>query len=197
MIPMEEEPQPEAEPQQVRLRKSNRWWVALFAVLGVALIVRFGVQYRMGSVDRGDRIVAEVVGLAEQAKAANAGKDMDAARRSLAQAILLLRDAEQFKAHPVYVSTLIDMGALLLSSRAPGASEVDEGRSLLTEAWEIAKGLDARTRWRIARDLGLASVLAGDMAEAEKWYSTATELVPDDKVSKERLTTLRSVKNWK
>lgn len=194
MIARKEDTRPEQEPQPPKPRRSNRLWAALFALLGVALAVRFGVQYRMHSVDRGDQLVQEVVGLAEQAKAANAGKDVDAARRSLAQAINLLRDAEQFKAHPVYVSTLIDMGALLLSSRSPGASEVDEGRNLLTEAWEIAKGLDARTRWRIARDLGLASVLAGDMAEAEKWYSTATELVPEDAVSRERLTTLRSVK---
>ena len=165
--------------------------------LGVGLLVRYGAEHRSRSVDKGDEIVSKVVGLTEQAQRAHQGKDLDAARRNMAQAINILREADEFKSHPVYVSTLIDMGALLLGAQTPGDSEIVEGRTLLTEAWEVAKGLDVRTRWRIARDLGLAAVLAGDMGEAEKWYSTATELVPEDKVSKDRLTTLRSVQKWK
>ena len=190
------EPVPPQEPPR-KSRKSNLLWTALFIVLGLGLALRYGIEYRRSTVDRGDELAKEVVGLAEEAQRARDTKDLAAARRSLAQAVSLLKEAEQFKSHPVYVSTMIDLAALLLSSRSPAKSEVEEGRTILTEAWEVAKGFDVRTRWRIARDLGLASVLAGDMAEAEKWYVTATELLPEDKVARDRLNTLRSVKNRK
>lgn len=193
----EHESPPEATTPKHHRKLSPLWWAALALVL-VALVLRFGFEY--GSHGKSEELVKEVAGLADRAQKAKEVKDLAVAKQSLSQAIMLLRDAEQFKAHPVYISTLLDMGALLLSARSPGQArveEVAEGRRFLTEAWEVAKGLDARTRWRIARDLGLGAILAGDMAEAEKWYSIATELVPEDSVSKDRLATLRNAKKWK
>lgn len=190
------EPQPEVQPEK-KPGRHNLIWGAVFVVIALGLAARFIIEYRQNSLVRGDEIAREVSTLADQAVKARDQADVTAARQSLGRALELLREAEQFKSHPIYVSTLIDLGALLLSSRAPAETDLAEGRQMLTEAWEVAKGLDARTRWRIARDLGLAAVLAGDMAEAEKWYSTATELLPEDSTAKDRLNTLRSAQKWK
>lgn len=171
-------------------------WIAVI-VIAAGVLLRFGVEYRKNSVEKGDALAKEVQTLSDRAKTAGDSNDIAAAKESLARAIMLLREADELKAHPVYISTLINMSALLLSRKTTGDSDVAEGRRLLTEAWEIARGLDAQTRWRIARDLGLGAVLAGDTIEAEKWYTIATELVPDDKVSRERLSALKSMKKWK
>lgn len=184
-------------PQPSKRGKQGRIWAAVFALITLGLVTRFAWEYHQNSLQRGDQIAREVSSLAEQAVKARDQADVAAARQSLAKALTLLREAPHFRSHPVYVSTLLDLGSLLLSSSKQGGADLDEGRQLLLEAWEIAKGLDARTRWRIARDLGLAAVLAGNMAEAEKWYSTATELLPEDTTAKERLNTLRSAKKWK
>lgn len=188
------------EPQLLRKshrkhRRTNLIWTVLFVLLGIGLALRYTIEYRQSTKERGDELVKEVVVLAEEAQRARDSKDLDAARKSLAKAVSLLKDVEQFKSHPVYVSSMIDLASLLLSSRSPAKAEVEEGRTMLREAWEVAKGFDVRTRWRIARDLGLASVLAGDMGEAEKWYSTAMELIPGDKVVKDRLNTIRNAPN--
>lgn len=178
-------------------RKINKIWVGVFAAIALGLAARFVIEYRQTSLGRGEEIAREVSTLQEQAVKARDKADVAAARQSLARAVSLLREGEQFRRHPVYVSTLVDLGALLLSSRTPDAGDLAEGRQMLLEAWDVAKELDARTRWRIARDLGLAAVLAGDMKEAEKWYSTATELVPEDATAKERLTTIKNAQKWK
>lgn len=188
---------PHEETQPPKPRRFCRVWVGVFAVIALGLTGRFAIEYRQTSLGRGEEIAREVTTLQEQAVKARDKADVAAARQSLAKAVELLREGEQFRRHPVYVSTLVDLGALLLSSRTPNAGDLAEGRQMLLEAWDVAKGLDARTRWRIARDLGLAAVLAGDMAEAEKWYSTATELVPEDATAKERLTTIKNAQNWK
>lgn len=194
--PLESPATPETA-QPAKHRRINRIWVAVFVVIALGLAARFVIEYRRTSLVRGDEIAREVTSLQEQAVKARDKADVAAARQSLAKAVELLREGEQFRRHPVYVSTLVDLGALLLSSRTPQESELAEGRQMLLEAWDIARGLDARTRWRIARDLGLAAVLAGDMAEAEKWYSAATELVPEDATAKERLSTLKSAQKRK
>lgn len=188
---------PEEESGPIKRKKLRGVWWLVLSLITAGIVIRYGTQYHKSAVERGDEIAKEVATLSDKAQKAKETEDVAQAKESLTRAIMLIRDAEQFKTHPVYVSTLIDLGALLLSSKTSGESEVAEGRQFLAEAWEVAKGLDARTRWRIARDLGLGAVLAGDMAEAEKWYTIATELVPDDKTSRERLETLKSAKKWK
>ena len=83
-----------------------------------------------------------------------------------------------------------------IAAEALSPEVIAEARALLSEGWRQASDLPVAQQARIARLLGLAQLLTGDMSLAEDWLRLALELDPEDRASAKRLELVRTGRSW-
>jgi hypothetical protein len=190
------------------------WAAALVAAiaLGSAISDRADERALMQGEETSQKVAAllaaartEAPGGQESDEAEKQGR-RKSARANLEKALGLMRGNDILESHPAYIAALSDLAAVILAETGPTASELQAAIKLLDEAWGRANNkiagevqivaADKKLRARIARDRGLAELLADNPAEARKWYETAKELGAQDRVIIERLELLDNLERW-
>lgn len=190
------------------------WAASLVAAIALGSAISDRAQER--ALIQGQEASRKVAALLAAARTETTGAvDSDAAERqgarksaraNLEKALGLMRGNEVLEAHPAYTAALSDLAAVILAETSPTDSELKAAIKLLDEAWGRANdkvggevtvvAADKKLRARIARDRGLAELLADNPKEARNWYETAKELGADDRVITERLELLDNLEQW-
>lgn len=185
------------------------WLVALS--LAIALGSAVGDRYEERAAEKGGELSRQVAALvaAARAEAGDAGDELGArksSRANLEKAVSLMRGNEELTRMEAYTSALVDLATLILTEEAPAKDDLEQATGLLEEAWQLAsrkvggeEGVFASAapmRARIARDRGLAELLAGRLDEARRWYEVARGLGAGESGIDERLELIGNLERW-